>query len=341
MEHAQTDQPVRDQDAPDEDKRGRIIAGFTLAMVIALCAFFLIDASSATKVGFGSLWFLTFLPAYLCALICYVGDREGTRPVSFYTGVPVLFAFIVVGGSMVFLGEGVICLIMLLPLWLFFGWLGSYLMRRHRRWTADPNTFRSSLVLMPLLAGALEAQVPIPHDRITLTRDVIIQATPEDIWPYAVANPHIAKTEGRWTFTQSILGLPRPRATTVTGRGVGAVRTAYWGDHINFEERITQWQPGRRLGWRFAFTNTSLQDYTDRHISPDGEFLKIDTGDYTLTPLGPSTTRLTLRTNYIAKTHVNTYAQFWGEILLGDIQNNVLAVIKGRAEARHDAQAAR
>ena len=112
---------------------------------------------------------------------------------------------------------------------------------------------------------------------------------------------------------------------------MGAIRTAYWGDHINFEERITQWQPGRRLGWAIAFINSSLQDYTDRHIAPDGQFLKIDTGDYTLTPIGAGRTLLL---NYIAKTHVNPYAQLWGEILLGDIQSNVLAMIKQRAERR-------
>ncbi|KPF88730.1 SRPBCC family protein [Novosphingobium sp. AAP93] len=330
MVHAQDDHV-----GPGQDKRGRIIAGFTLALVIALCAFFLIEASSDARVGFGSLWFLTFLPAYLCALICYVGDRDGTRPASFYSMVPVAFAFIVVAGSMVILHEGVICVLMLLPLWLFFGWLGANMMRRSRRWTADQNTFRSSLVLMPLFAGTLEAQVPVPHDRYSVVREIVIEASPEEIWPYAVSNRHIAESEGRWTFTQDILGVPRPRATTVTGSGVGHVRTAYWGDHINFEERITQWQPGRRLGWRFAFTNSTVQDYTDKHIAPDGEFLKIDTGDYTLTRLSPTTTRLTPRTNYIAKTHANPYAALWGEILLGDVQSNVLAVIKARAEARH------
>ena len=65
------------------------------------------------------------------------------------------------------------------------------------------------------------------------------------------------------------------------------------------------------------------------------EALKIDSGYYMITPLTDKTTRLTLRTNYIAKTHVNAYAELWGEILLGDIQNNILAIIKQRAEARH------
>ena len=29
------------------------------------------------------------------------------------------------------------------------------------------------------------------------------------------------------------------------GVGVGAVRTAHWGEHVNFEERIVTWRPGR------------------------------------------------------------------------------------------------
>ncbi len=330
MENRPVDQPKQRQSG-----RGRVIAGFSLALAIALSAFILINASSATSVAFGSFWFLAFLPAYLCALICYVGDPEGNKPASFYASVPPIFGAIVIAGSIWFLHEGVICLVMLAPLWLGFGWLGAYIMRRQRSRPVDPNTFRSTLILLPLFSGGLESQLPVTHDQVTLTREIVITATPADIWPYAVSNPHIAESEGRWTFAQDVLGLPRPRATTIRGVGEGSVRTAYWGDKIHFDERITHWQPERRLGWSFSFTNSTLQDYTDKHISPDGQFLKIDTGDYTLTPLTRDTTRLTLRTNYIAKTHVNPYAEFWGEILLGDIQNNILTIIKARAEARH------
>lgn len=315
--------------------QGRVFAGFTLALVIAVSAFLMINAISSATFAFGSVWFLAFLPAYLCALICYVGDPDHTRSAKFYVSVPPTFGGIVIVGSVIILREGVICIVMLAPLWLLFGLLGAWIMRRQRHWGIDPNTFQSSLLFLPLFAGTIEAQVPVPHDRYAVVREIVIEATPEEIWPYAVANAHIAESEGRWTFTQDVLGIPRPRATTLSGTGKGAVRTAYWGDKINFEERITRWQPGRVLGWAFAFTNSSLQDYTDKHISPDGEFLKIDSGDYTLTRLSPTTTRLSLRTNYIAKTHLNAYAAFWGEVMLGDVQSNVITIIKQRAEARH------
>jgi hypothetical protein len=52
-------------------------------------------------------------------------------------------------------------------------------------------------------------------------------------------------------------------------------------------------------------------------------------------PLAPNAAELTLNTRYIAKTHVNLYAEAWAEILMGDIQNNILAIIKKRAEATH------
>src|SRR5262249_33432252 len=152
-----------------------------------------------------------------------------------------------------------------------------------------------------------EAQIPIPHEQVLLTRSILVHACADEIWPYAVSNAAIAADEGRWTVTHNIIGVPRPRAMVITGAGLGAVRTAYWVDHINFEERITEWVPGERLGWTFHFSNTSLQDYTDKHISPDGQFLKIDSGDYTIRQISPETALVTLNTRYIAMTHLNLY----------------------------------
>ncbi len=319
----------------------RVLSGFALALAIALSAYLLFNLSKAASVWFASFWFLALLPALLCALICYVGDPNQSRPASFYWLVPLALVGMVDAGSVVFLHEGVICLIMLSPIWIGMGWAGAFLLRAQRRRATGRKTLQSSLLVIPLVAAVVEAQIPRPHEPVLLTRSVLVRAAPADIWPYAVSNRAIGPREGRWTITQNIIGLPRPRATVMNGAGVGAVRTAYWGDHINFEERITRWAPGQTLGWRFNFANSSLQDYTDKHISPDGLFLKIDTGDYTIRPVSPGLTRLTLNTRYIAMTHVNLYARLWGEFLLGDIQDNILTIIKDRAEAAHARSAAR
>lgn len=316
---------------------GRVVAGFMLALVLALSAYVLIDASRANQAAFASIWFLAILPAFLSALICYIGDPGNEKPASFYWTVPLVLVAVVIIGSVTVLREGVICLIMLAPIWLMSGWIGAFVFRAQRARTPNQTVLRCSLLFLPLLSGAVESQIPYSQDRVTLERRIVIHASPEEIWPFTLANAHIADTEGRWTFAQNIVGLPRPRATRLVGAGPGAVRTAYWGDSIDFDEIITEWEPGRRLGWRFSFTNSSLQNYTDQHIAPDGQFLKIESGDYTLEPLGPETTRLTLRTVYLAKTHANTYAEAWGEILLGDVQDNILAILQQRAESAHRA----
>lgn len=323
---------------PKERLTRRLLSGFALALAIAFSAYLMFNTSKSSA-GFGGFWFLALLPATLCALIGYIGDPDRTRSTAFYLLVPPVLVAIVAVASAFVLHEGVICLVMLSPIWMLSGWAGAFLMRAVRGRVEDieslDRTFQSSFLIIPLVAGVVEAQIPVPHEQVLLSRSLLVQATPAEIWPYAVASRAIGPSEGRWNLTQSVIGVPRPRDVALRGSGVGAVRTAYWGDHINFEERITEWTPGRKLAWTFAFTNSSLQDYTDKHISPDGQFLKIDTGDYTMVEVAPGVTRIALNTRYIAKTHVNPYARLWGEFLLGDVETNILQIIKDRAEAAH------
>jgi hypothetical protein len=313
----------------------RVLTGFSLALTIALCSYLLFTFAKAGGAWFASLWFLALLPALLCALICYIGDPDQSRSAGFYAWVPIVLVGLVDAGSVVFLREGVICLIMLTPVWIACGWAGAFTLRSQRKIARNKKTLQSSFLIIPLVAGIVEGEIPRPHEQVLLTRSILVHAAPAEIWPYAVSNPSIGAGEGRWTITHNIVGLPRPRATVMDGAGIGAVRTAYWGDHINFEERITEWAPGQKLGWKFSFSNSSLQDYTDKHVSPDGEFLKIDSGDYTIRPISSDTTEVTLNTRYIAMTHVNLYAKLWGELLLGDTEDNILTIIKNRSEAAH------
>jgi hypothetical protein len=311
----------------------RLLSAFALALALAFSTY--VAASVVHNAWFGSIWFLGLLPALLCALISYVADPNLTRGPIFYLLMPIGFVLAVILGTAFAFDEGIICLLILSPIWVPSGIAGSFLLRAARRYAMKSRTLRSSLIVIPLVVGITEAQIPFPHEQVELSRSVVVYATPEEIWPYAVASHAIAPTEGRWNITQNLIGIPRPRGVTLAGTGVGAVRTAFWGDQIQFQERVTQWVPGEKLAWVFNFADGSLQKYTDQHISPDGQFLKIDSGDYTIQPLEPGITKLTLSTHYIAKTHVNSYAELWGELLLGDVQNNVLAIIKHRAESDH------
>ena len=87
------------------------------------------------------------------------------------------------------------------------------------------------------------------------------------------------------------------------------------------------------LEWSFSFPDDSVRRQTDRHISPDGAHLHIAFGAYRLSPLLGGRTRVELQTRYALRTPVNGYSAWWGDLLLGGIQENVLAIVQQRAEA--------
>ena len=93
-------------------------SGFALALTIALSVYLLLAMTRSGSTWFASLWFLALLPAVLSALICYVGDPDRTRSTSFYGLTPVVLCGLVCVASVFFLHEGVICLVMISPIWL-------------------------------------------------------------------------------------------------------------------------------------------------------------------------------------------------------------------------------
>lgn len=101
---------------------------------------------------------------------------------------------------------------------------------------------------------------------------------------------------------------------------------------VAFRERIVEWRPGERIDWRFIFARIDGWRFTDRHLIPDSAYFRVATGGYSLEPLGPGRTRLVIETRYWLRTPVNGYSALWGEIFLGDLENNLLALVKARAE---------
>ena len=65
--------------------------------------------------------------------------------------------------------------------------------------------------------------------------------------------------------------------------------------------------------------------------------LKILTGSYRLQPLADGRTRLTLTTTYAMRSRLDWYFGWWGERMLGDVQDNVLAIVRQRSEAPNQA----
>ncbi|PHR60649.1 MAG: hypothetical protein COA43_05735 [Robiginitomaculum sp.] len=315
----------------------RLAIMFVIVLVVSF-GFYVLHAILGVRyegisIGIGILF---VLPACLSALVTLAIDPDDDKPIASFRTVPVqtIGVILVLGG--IFLQEGIICIVILAPLWLIGAAVGSilvYNLQAQYREKFKPTVMKCSvLVFLPFLALFFDANFEQSTQEYRVTRSVIIETSAENIWPHLLEMNDLQVSEGRWNVAQNMLGIPRPRSAKITGRGVGAVRMAHWGEHISFEEHITEWSQYKKLMWTFYFPNDSLQHHTDRHISPDGAHLKILDGGYRLRSLGAHRTELILHTRYIAKTPVNTYSALWGQLFLGGIQNNVLHIVKDRAE---------
>lgn len=326
----------------DEDKGGprdsrgaalRIVAAVAVAVAFGLGVYALLQATWPSR-GLVSFSFLLMLPAAVSAFVAYVADPWGERRLRAYLMVPVWLLAAVVVVSIFVLKEGVVCVVMLAPLWLGSGAAGASITYHLRRRFRRGRTYGLAVLALPLLAMQVEPYLPPPAAEAVVTRTIVVEAPAERVWPLLRGIPDVHPGEGRWNLSQDVIGVPRPLGARLVGEGVGAERLARWGAQVSFRERITEWSPGRRIGWRFIFDDIDGWRFTDRHLTPDSAYFRVTTGGYSLAPLGANRTRVTLETRYWMKTPVNGYAALWGEVFLGDLEGNLLALIKQRAERR-------
>ncbi len=324
-----TDQ--KPDNAPKQSLGLRAAGAAGVALVYGVGAYFLLETIRPSS-GLVSATFLLVQPAAICAFIAYMIDLRGTRRLLRYMMVPFWTLLAVILISVFYLREGVVCVMILSPLWLFSGMIGALLTRHFRLVVTDDKVFSSVVLALPLLALQIESTMTMPRDDYVVTRSIVVAASPDQIWPLLRGIPDVRPDEGRWNVSQDIVGVPRPLSARLFGEGIGAERTANWGEHIEFKERIIEWQENRRIGWEFIFDSSQGWEFTDRHLAPDSPYFHVTTGGYTLTPLDPGHTLVTLETRYWIETPVNAYSSLWGELFLGDLESNLLALVKGRAE---------
>jgi uncharacterized ferritin-like protein (DUF455 family) len=70
----------------------------------------------------------------------------------------------------------------------------------------------------------------------------------------------------------------------------------------------------------------------DEHIVVGGAYFDVLDGTYELEPLADNRYRLHLYSHFKLATSFNFYASWWAGWIMKDIQNNILQVIKRRAE---------
>jgi Polyketide cyclase / dehydrase and lipid transport len=242
-----------------------------------------------------------------------------------------LMTLVLTAGSLFFLGsEGVVCLLMALPLSLVVSLMGAAVGRAAA--LRGDRALSSSTLAMALvpLGAVLEPRATTGRLLHEVQSSVVIDATPAEVWDHVIAFRPIPEPRD----PISRLGIAYPRSARIDGDGVGAVRYCVFSTGA-FVEPITHWEPGRRLTFDVTEAPPPLREltlYTDVAPPHLDHFLRSHRGEFRLLPLPGARTRLEGSTWYQLHLAPEPYWQLFSDWLIHRIHRRVLKHVKAEAE---------
>ena len=274
--------------------------------------------------------FLILMPLAVGFIPVFLSERVERRGPAVWLGLPVLTTLALMAGNSVLFWEGLICIIVMLPLALIMsligGLAGAFCARRFGK------TSLVCVAILPFVAAPAEHWIGPPTEIRNVETSIAIRAAPAAVWRQIERVPPIRPDEQRFSWTQQI-GFPRPIEATLSGEGTGAVRHATFAGGVLFIETITVWEPERRLVFEIRADTANIPAQTlDEHVTIGGPYFDTLQGEYRIESTNDGRTLLHLSSRHRLSTTLNFYAQFWTDAVMRDIQENILYVIRNRCE---------
>lgn len=276
--------------------------------------------------------FLIVTPFSLGALAVFMAARPQRTSVRQDAGVAAKAMLLFLLAMFVTLLEGLICIVLVLPVFMVAAVLGGMLAGwLHRRMAASKGTV-SAFALLPLLLGPIEAALPPAQSEQVVSTTMHIAAPPEVVFDQLADVRGIRPEELGFAFVH-LIGLPKPIEADMRGTGAGAVRVSRWEKNVRFEEVITHWERPRALHYRFHIPPGSIpRDALDQHVELGGAYFTVLDGGYDLAPAADGGTELTLTTRFLNKSQLKLYGDLWGRMVLQDFHRSILGLMRRRAE---------
>ena len=280
-----------------------------------------------------SVSFLFCLPTIVGFLTVFFASERMVRKKSSRFMLPWIpiaaFSFI----TLLFEIEGWACWLMVLPLFLVAasigGLIGGYFKFRKAR---NNRVYVSAFVLLPVLASPLESMFenhPVTYKAYTC---IDIQSSSEKIWEN-VTRVRAIPVEDDTGWLTGFLGFPRPVNAELNYEGVGAYRRAVFTGGLVFHETVLEYEHRKRMFFTIkAFPHEIPSTTMDEHVVIGGEYFDVLNGTYELEDKGDGWYRLHLYSHFQLNTNFNFYAGVWATWIMEDIQDNILKVVRKRAE---------
>ncbi|MFH0128857.1 SRPBCC domain-containing protein [Variovorax sp. VaC1] len=276
--------------------------------------------------------FVYFVPSLCGAVTVYMAERIERRSWGYYLWAPWVSTALFVTGTLAVFIEGLICAIVIIPLFAIMGSVGGLAMGIVCRITNWPKPALYSFAMLPLVLGAIEPQLPDPDQFSYTSRTLFVAAPAERVWHELNDARDIRPSEvgDAWAYR---IGVPMPVSGVTVDAPEGRVRQVQWQKNVHFDEIITDWQPGRVLKWRYRFTPDSFPaGALDDHVMIGGQYFDLRDSTYTLTPRNGGT-ELRIDVSWRVSTRFNWYAGPVLQFLLGDGAEHILHFYKARSES--------
>ncbi|MFM7201664.1 MAG: hypothetical protein ACKO6N_12820 [Myxococcota bacterium] len=285
--------------------------------------------------GVMTISFIYLVPFTIGLITVYLGEQEQRLGWATRLTLPLLPAFLALVAALALAWEGIICIILWLPLYLLMAALGGLvagilrsLIDHHR----NRNLTFASLMVLPFLSAPLEKQLELPQDQRIVQTYIDIQAAPEVVWQNIIRVPRFKPEEQR-TSLSHLIGFPKPLEATLSHEGIGGIRHATFEGNVLFIETITAWEPLERLTFAIKADAESIPPTTlDQHVTVGGPYFDVLEGEYRLEKRDPETVRLHLHSIHRVSTQFNLYSSLWTDFIMRDVQNHILDIIKHRCE---------
>ncbi len=311
-----------------------ICSGLPIALLYALIVR-LTFASKDYSLLFGTMTcgFLFLVPLAIGALTIRLAPDEYRKSSTYAIFMPWVSIIIVAIGSIALALEAAICILMALPIFLFLSSLGGFLFREKEPNSSKPptpkNTMLGIILLAPYLLTPFEMQLPTNESHRIVENEIRINAPANVVWENLVNIPSISSNEQQYSIFHTF-GVPKLEEATLTHEGVGGTRNAIFENGLIFTETINYWDENRRI--QFSISPSSQSTAPPPYKIIGSKYLAVTEMDYWIEQIDENNVILHLRSEHILTTHLNSYAGFWTELIMKNVQAYALRIIKNRSE---------
>jgi hypothetical protein len=276
--------------------------------------------------------FILIIPLVVGAVTVYIAETKERRSWRYYIAAGMLANVMFVLGTMVILIEGLICVIIIAPLFAVIGAIGAVMMGAICRFTNWPKATTYCFAGLPLFVALSFPAVPENVFIGEVTRTIQVNSSADAIWQQLLTVKNIRPDEvgDAWMYR---IGVPMPIAGVTEQTSAGLVRHVTMGKSIHFDQFSTDWREDQFVRWQYRFSADSFPpNALDDHVRIGGKYFDLIDTEYSIAPINSNHSELQIRMHYRVSTQFNWYANGVAQLLMGNFEEVILKFYRERSE---------